>query len=244
MDDDDLDELSHPPTPASTPTATPSPSTRTATATATAPPRQPVAAPTRDPVAHTDGQPDRHAPTHGDLDRQPHIDVTVTPSPTKTFTPSLSPTPTMTPITGQLTWLVNGQQRLNKIFSPPGGFTFVFPDIGARELRSIFWNTRRPVPCTRAGSGAAAAFGPRSDGLRKRIRLIGVFPEEHSMLAVHIADVPALHPGGGTFDVLIDTVIGCQGGQRPTRFRMPAVITYVRPALATATATTRCRSTN
>jgi hypothetical protein len=42
-----------------------------------------------------------------------------------------------------------------------------------------------------------------------------------------IARLPRLHrAAAGTFDILIDTVLGCQSGRPPTRLRMPAAVIY------------------
>lgn len=56
---------------------------------------------------------------------------------------------------------------------------------------------------------------------------IGVFPQD-STSVIHIAHLPALHRAAGTFDVLVETVLGCEGGEPPTRLRMPAAVTYAR----------------
>jgi len=132
----------------------------------------------------------------------------------------------MTPILGEFTWLVNGQQRLNKIFSPPGGFTFVFPYRG--QGTSLDLEDPAARFCTQAGLAPQLRLDLDPADCENQC-VIGVFPQDRTS-AIHIAHVPALHRGGGTFDVLVDTVIGCQAGQRPTRFRMRAAITYVNCA--------------
>jgi hypothetical protein len=56
---------------------------------------------------------------------------------------------------------------------------------------------------------------------------IGIFPQD-STSAIHIARIPALNASRaiGTFDVLIETVIGCQAGEPPTTLRMPAAVSF------------------
>ena len=56
---------------------------------------------------------------------------------------------------------------------------------------------------------------------------IGIFPQD-STSATHIDHMPALNPStkSKTFDVLVETVIGCQSGPRPTLLRMPKAVTY------------------
>lgn len=147
-----------------------------------------------------------------------------TASSTSTQTPSTSPTPSVTPMSRQFTWLLNDRTRLDRIFSLRAGSTFDFPYGGRRP--SLDLEDSEDRFCT-------------APGLIPRVRLdldpadcenqctIGIFPQD-STSVTHIARLPALYRAGGTFDVLIDTVLGCEDGEPPTQLRMPAAVTYVR----------------
>ena len=147
-----------------------------------------------------------------------------TSSPTVTRTLTNSPTPSVTPLQGELTWLFNGTKRLNRIFSPRSGFTFVSPYRGQKPSLDLEDSASRF--CTQPGLAPQVHLDLDSADCENQCT-IGVFPQD-STSAIHIAHLPALHRAPGTFDVLIDTVLGCEGGQPPTQLRMPAAVTYVK----------------
>jgi len=124
---------------------------------------------------------------------------------------------------GQLTWLVNGRKRTTRIFSPRAGFTFVFPYQGKKPSLDLEDSANRF--CTGPGLAPQVRLDLNPTDCENQCT-IGVFPQD-STSAIHIAHLPALHRAAGTFDVLIETVLGCQGGQPPTQLRMPAAVTYV-----------------
>ena len=123
---------------------------------------------------------------------------------------------------GQLTWLFNGRKRTDRIFSPIGGFSFVFP----REEKRLSLDLEDSLSrfCTEPGLAPQVRLDLDSADCENECT-IGVFPQD-STSVIHIAHLPALHRAAGTFDVLIDTVLGCEGGQPPTQLRMPAAVTY------------------
>src|SRR5262249_10612738 len=139
-----------------------------------------------------------------------------------TPTPVNSPTPSVTPMQGQLTWLFNGRKRINNIGSPLAGFTFVFPYQGGKPSLDLEDSAGRF--CTQPGLAPRVYLDLDPSDCENQCP-IGVFPQD-STSVIHIANLPALHRAAGTFDVLIDTVLGCEGGQPPTQLRMPAAVTY------------------
>ena len=146
------------------------------------------------------------------------------PSPTTTRTPVNSPTPSVTPVQGRLTWLFNGRKRINNIGSPLAGFTFAFPRQGKKPSLDLEDSASRF--CTQPGLAPRVRLDLDPPDCENECT-IGVFPQD-STSVIHIAHLPALHRAAGTFDVLIDTVLGCEGGQPPTQLRMPAAVTYVK----------------
>jgi len=206
---------SHTPTVTDTPTATASPS-RTPTATAT---RTPSHSPTQPATATA--TPSRTPTATGTASRTSTASATV--SPTITRTPSTTPTPSVTPTPGRLSWLFNGQRPLIKVYSPLNGYTFVFPYRGTKPSLDLVDSASRF--CTQPGLTPQVRLDLNPADCENQCT-IGVFPQD-STSATHIAHLPSLLRAAGTFDVLIDTVIGCQPGQAPTQLRMPAAVTYV-----------------
>jgi hypothetical protein len=130
----------------------------------------------------------------------------------------------MTPVQGQLTWLFNGRTRITNIGSPLGGFTFVLRYEGKKPSLELEDSASRF--CTQPGLAPRVHLDLDPADCENECT-IGVFPQD-STSVIHIAHFPALHRAAGTFDVLIDTVLGCEGGQPPTQLRMPAAITYAK----------------
>jgi hypothetical protein len=127
-------------------------------------------------------------------------------------------------MSGRFTWLLNDRTRRDRIFSPRDGFTFVFPYRGERHSLDLEDSESRF--CTEPGLGPQVRLDLDPADCENQCT-IGVFPQDSASI-IHIAHLPALHRPRGTFDVLIDTVLGCEGGQPPTQLRMPAAVTYVR----------------
>jgi hypothetical protein len=197
------------------------PPTATATATDTATPTATITAtPSHSPTA-TASATVTHTPV-----ATPTASLTPTrsaaASPTTTPTPVNSPTPSATPMQGQLTWLFDGRKRTNNIGSPLAGFTFVFPRQGKKPSLDLEDSASRF--CTQPGLTPRVHLDLDPADCENQCT-IGVFPQD-STAVTHIAHLPALHRAAGTFDVLIDTVLGCEGGQPPTQLRMPAAVTY------------------
>ena len=110
------------------------------------------------------------------------------------------------------------------MFVPRTGSTFVHPRRGREHSLDLEDSLSRF--CTQPGLFPQVRVD-RSPQDCENECFIGIFPQD-STSATHIARIPALNPNRatGTFDVLIETVIGCQPGQPPTTLRMPAAVTY------------------
>lgn len=148
--------------------------------------------------------------------------ATATGSPTVTQPPSPTPTPTGSPFT----WLLDAAfPRTNLRTVPHNGLTLVYPYQRRRHSLDLQDSANRF--CTESGLFPVVRLDLDPADCENEC-LLGVFPQD-TRAAIHIARLPALHRrAGGTFDVLIDTVIGCQMGTPPTRLRMPAAVTYAR----------------
>jgi hypothetical protein len=54
---------------------------------------------------------------------------------------------------------------------------------------------------------------------------LGIFvPRSANLLS--IGRMPALNRAGGTFDVLVETRLGCMSGEQPVQLRFPSAVTY------------------
>ena len=205
-------------TPTETPTATP---TVTATATRTATATHTATATSTATVTHTASPTASHTspPT-------PSFTATrsATVSPTVTQRPSPTPTASPTPPAGQYTWLLDTEFQLTNLHTVPhDGLTFVFPY--RRRQHSLDLQDAAHRFCTQGGLLPIIRLDLDPADCENQC-FVGFYPPD-STAAIHIANMPALHrAGGGTFDVLVDTFIGCQPDTPPTRFRMPAAVTY------------------
>ena len=123
---------------------------------------------------------------------------------------------------GRLTWLFNGRKRINNIGSPRAGFTFVFPHQGKKPSLDLEDSASRF--CTQPGLAPRVRLDLAPADCENQCT-VGVFAQD-STSVIHIAHLPALHRVAGTFDVLIDTVLGCEAGKPSTQLRMPAAVTY------------------
>lgn len=242
--------------PSATPTATPTitgTSTSTATATATATPTATLVTatatashtplPSATNTATTSTTPSATTtPTatlvtatatasHSPLPSATNTTTTsATPSATTTGTASLTPTPSVTPSpsptsAGELSWLLDDVLRLTTVFTPRGGSTFVHPRQG--HAHSLDLQDSGGRFCTQAGLFPQIRLALDAQDCEDEC-FLGIFPPD-STSAIHIAHLPALNRPVGTFDVLIDTVIGCQPGQPPTTLRMVRAVTYTGP---------------
>ncbi|MGD9765820.1 MAG: hypothetical protein AB7V27_19160 [Candidatus Binatia bacterium] len=151
---------------------------------------------------------------------------TATVSPTVTRPPSPTPSASPTPTGPPFTWLLDAEFTLTNLHTVPhNGLTFVYPF--QRRRHSLDLQDAANRFCTESGLFPVVRLDLDPDDCENAC-LLGVFPQD-TKAAIHIARLPALHRrAGGTFDVLIDTVIGCQMGMPPTRLRMPAAVTYAR----------------
>jgi hypothetical protein len=138
-------------TPTATITATPSHS-RTATASATT---------TLTPVATATVSPTTTASAAA--------------SPTMTPTVTDSPTPSVTPVPGQLTWLLDGRKRLNRMYVPRAGYTFVTPYRGGRPSLDLEDSTS-PF-CTEPGLTPQVRLDLNPSDCENQCT-IGVFPKD------------------------------------------------------------------
>ena len=205
--------------PSSTPTATTTVTgTSTATATGTA---------TRTDTLATATATASHSPLPSATNT---ATTSATPSATTTGTASLTPTPSITPSpsptsAGELSWLLDDALCLTTVFTPRGGSTFVHPRQG--HAHSLDLQDSGGRFCTQAGLFPQIRLALNAQDCEDEC-FLGIFPPD-STSAIHIAHLPALNRPVGTFDVLIDTVIGCQPGQPPTTLRMARAVTYTGP---------------
>jgi hypothetical protein len=189
------------PTPAATASSTPTGGAGTATATGTG-----HATPT---ITPTRGTPSATATATATGGRTASATMTGTVSPT----PSISPTPSVspTPPAGSLVWVLNGSQTGN-ISIPLNGMSYPPNALVLRDPQSRF--------CTQAGLQPVVTvdFGGGNSGI------VGVFPDNTTQ-TVGIANIPTA-PSAGTYDLLVQTRIGCQAGGDLTILRMTGAITY------------------
>ncbi|MFI5394194.1 MAG: G8 domain-containing protein [Candidatus Binatia bacterium] len=194
------------------PTATPAnPTTPTPTGRATSTP-SPIVPPT--------GTPTRGTPTptgQATSTPSPIVPPTGTPTPTITATaPSgatVSPTPTITPTSGGsgFTWILNGATTTN-LSIPQAGMSYGPGALVLQDSQARF--------CTAVGL-QPSIFVDFKDGSTGPV---GVFSSITTQ-QVGIAHIPGKSQHE-TFDLLIQTRIGCQAGTTPTTLRMPGAITY------------------
>jgi hypothetical protein len=141
--------------------------------------------------------------------------------------PSFTPTPSVTPspsptVVGSFAWLLDDTLRLNTVFVPRAGSTFVHPHRGRDHSLDLQDSASRF--CTQAGLFPQLRLDLNPGDCENQC-FIGIFPQD-STSSAHIARMPALNRPIGTFDVLVETVVGCERGRPPTIFRMPAAVTY------------------
>ena len=167
---------------------------------------------THTPVAYGDRQPDADPERGGIADHY-------------AYPRQLCPTPSVTPVQGQLTWLFNGRKRLDQHWLAARRIHVRVSRQGKKPSLDLEDSASRF--CTQPGLAPRVRLDLDPADCEERMhhrRLPTGFDIRHS----HLPIFPALHRAAGTFDVPHRHGPRVRRGEPPTQLRMPAAITYVK----------------